>query len=129
LDSWLTELRYFSNPNIKIILIGNKNDLESKRVISYEEGVEYQKKNNLDYFTETSAKSGYNISELFINSTKLLYNEYLKYKGLYNSSTSKETKNSTHSFKLKNKSGRLSQNVIEHKESEEIDDKSNGCSC
>jgi GTPase SAR1 family protein len=48
-----------------IILAGNKCDLEEKRQVTTEEASEYALNNNL-YFLETSAKSGYNIQELFL---------------------------------------------------------------
>ena len=50
--------------SIFIILVGNKNDLENERQVSYEEGLEFAKNNNIVFF-ETSAKTGKNISELF----------------------------------------------------------------
>ena len=30
IDSWLKEIRTHSNPDVKVFLIGNKNDLEEK---------------------------------------------------------------------------------------------------
>jgi Ras-related protein Rab-2A len=62
LDIWLQEARDKANEGAIIILVGNKNDLE--REVSYEEGMEYMKKNNLDVFFETSAKSGENVSKV-----------------------------------------------------------------
>lgn len=38
LSRWLEETRYNANPEMTIMLIGNKIDLEDKRVVSYEEG-------------------------------------------------------------------------------------------
>ena len=58
-------------------LIGNKSDLEPKRQVSHEEGLSFKQKNNLLYFTETSAKSGDNIDKMFIDVAKFIY---LKYK-------------------------------------------------
>ena len=42
IDLWLKELRLYSSPDIKIILIGNKSDLEDKREVTYEEGAKYE---------------------------------------------------------------------------------------
>ena len=78
LDSWVKQLKTHSGPNVKIFIIGNKNDLEDKRVISKEEGEEFVKNNGFHKFMETSAKSGFNAKELFIESAKLLYNDYVK---------------------------------------------------
>ena len=54
LDNWIKQLRAHA-PNSKIILLGNKNDLKDKRVVSYEEGKNIYEKYNLEYFTEISA--------------------------------------------------------------------------
>ena len=35
---------------------------------------------DLDYFSETSAKTGMNAQELFIEAAKLLYKDYTKYR-------------------------------------------------
>jgi len=42
---WLTELKSFSDPNIVIILIGNKCDLKEKREVSAEEAAAFAEKN------------------------------------------------------------------------------------
>ncbi len=51
-------------------LVGNKCDLESKRVVTYEQGKELAKQYNIQ-FLETSAKDTVNIDELFFNITKV----------------------------------------------------------
>lgn len=48
-----------------------------QREVSFEEALEFQKKHNILYFTETSAKSGDNIDRLFMDNAKFIY---LKYK-------------------------------------------------
>ena len=78
LDSWVKQLKTHSGPNVKIFIIGNKNDLEDRRVISKEKGEEFVKNNGFHKFMETSAKRGFNAKELFIESAKLLYNDYVK---------------------------------------------------
>ena len=62
--SWIEDCKGQSPKSIFIILVGNKNDLENERQVSYEEGLEFAKNNNIVFF-ETSAKTGKNISELF----------------------------------------------------------------
>ena len=52
-----------------MILVGNKIDLEDKREVSYDEGSTYAQKNGLLFF-ECSAKTGKNIDELFMQSTR-----------------------------------------------------------
>ena len=69
--TWLNECRDMCYKDILICLIGNKSDLESKRVISYEEGKNLAEENNLLFF-ETSAKNAVNIHECFNDSTSVL---------------------------------------------------------
>ncbi len=80
LDLWLKELKTYSSPDAKVFLIGNKADLESKRVIEKEMGEKYKEDNNLDYFMETSAKTGFNAQKLFTEAAKVLYLDWRKYK-------------------------------------------------
>ena len=79
INMWIKDLKQFSNPNIKIILIGNKNDLNDKRVIQFEKGKEFSKDCNFDLFFETSAKNGFNVKNVFIDAAKILYLEYMEY--------------------------------------------------
>ena len=78
-QKWLKEIKIQSNPDIKIILIGNKVDLEEKREISYEEAKKFVEENEILYFQEASAKSGINSKEIFNEAAKILYKEYLDY--------------------------------------------------
>lgn len=55
LNSWLLELKEHGDKNILIFLIGNKNDLEDKRMVMEEEGIEFAKKEGV-FFKEVSAK-------------------------------------------------------------------------
>lgn len=80
LDLWLKELKTFSSPDAKIFLVGNKNDLESKRKVSTEQGYGYKLEHNLDGFFEASAKTGFNVQNIFIEAAKVLYIDYMKYK-------------------------------------------------
>ena len=54
--------------------------MEESRLINTEQGSQLQKDFDLDLFMETSAKSGLNTEELFIEAAKLLYRDYNKYK-------------------------------------------------
>ena len=80
IDSWIKDLRSFSSPDVKVFLIGNKADLEESRVVSKEQALQVQKDFDLDLFMETSAKTGFNAQNLFIEASKILYGEFLKYK-------------------------------------------------
>ena len=58
LEKWINQLR-IKAPLAKIILLGNKIDLQDKREVSYKEGKDFCEKYNLEYFTEVSAKNGF----------------------------------------------------------------------
>ena len=79
-DLWLKDLKSNSNPDIKVFLIGNKADLEDKRVVEREVAENFKKDYDLDLFMETSAKTGFNAKELFAEAAKILFNDYSKYK-------------------------------------------------
>ncbi|XP_020110104.1 ras-related protein RHN1-like isoform X2 [Ananas comosus] len=61
---WVEELQRQGNPYLVMALVGNKADLETKRKVEAEEGMQYAEENGL-YFLETSAKTAQNINELF----------------------------------------------------------------
>lgn len=63
LTCWLEEVRQNGNPDMTIMLIGNKCDLDARRQISTEEGERFAKENGL-IFMETSAKTAFNVEEV-----------------------------------------------------------------
>jgi small GTP-binding protein len=64
---WLQEIRQNSKENIFIYLVGNKIDLADFPLISRPEAEDYAKLNKICGYSETSAKLGINIEEVFIN--------------------------------------------------------------
>lgn len=64
LDKWIKEIKTHAREDIYIILCGCKNDLDNRRLISYNQAETYANINGFKYF-ELSAKSGNNINELF----------------------------------------------------------------
>ena len=68
IKSWLEDCRKQSPKTVFLILIGNKVDLEDRREVTYEEGSIFAEKNGMLFF-ETSAKTGKNIEELFLQSS------------------------------------------------------------
>jgi len=75
---WYKEIKSNSNPDIKIFLVGNKSDLENKREVSKESVQNIIKDLDIDLYFETSAKNGENVEKLFVEASKILYNEYSK---------------------------------------------------
>ena len=63
LDNWITQMKEKS-PNTKIILLGNKSDLEGQRVILPEEGAALALKNNY-IFMETSCLKNTFVADAF----------------------------------------------------------------
>jgi small GTP-binding protein len=83
INQWLKEVRIQSHPDVKIILIGNKQDLDDERTVTYEEAQKFKEENQILYFEETSAKTGINSKEVFTEAAKILYNEHNNYKLRY----------------------------------------------
>jgi len=93
----LEEVRQNGNPDMTIMLIGNKCDLDARRQVSFEEGERFAKENGL-IFMETSAKTSFNVEEVrfltflitfqaFLETSKLIYGNIDK--GVYDLSSEK----------------------------------------
>jgi small GTP-binding protein len=77
-EIWLKQVKLNADPNCKIFLIANKVDLPEKQVTS-EEGMNLKKEHGFECYMETSAKTGVNVKELFVNCALALYKELPKY--------------------------------------------------
>ena len=80
LEMWLNEIKTKGNPDISIILIGNKCDLEKEREVTKEMVMEWCENNNIKYFLETSAKQGINIEQIFSEAARILLEQHQKHK-------------------------------------------------
>ncbi len=80
LDEWINDIKRESNPDVKIVLIGNKADKEQEREVQKEMGEKFSKDNKVNFFMETSAKTGFNVNKLFDDAARLLYEESKKMK-------------------------------------------------
>ena len=80
LEFWLKDLRNNANPDIIIFVIGNKCDLEDKRQITKDMAREFCENNEIKFFLETSAKTGFNAQKIFIEASKFLYKQYNEFK-------------------------------------------------
>ena len=83
-DKWLKHVKLNNSPEIKIFLIGNKTDNIEERKVSSEQGIKCKEENGFDCFMETSAKTGFNSKELFINGAISLFLENKKYAEMEN---------------------------------------------
>ena len=79
IKTWFNQIKLNASPDIKLILVGNKKDLENERKVSYEEGEKMSKDLGFFSFFESSAKEGINTEEIFLTTIKLMYSRYLKY--------------------------------------------------
>uniref|UniRef100_A0A8C4Q899 Ras-related protein Rab-6B n=1 Tax=Eptatretus burgeri TaxID=7764 RepID=A0A8C4Q899_EPTBU len=63
-SKWIDDVRTERGGDVIIMLVGNKTDLGDKRQITMEEGEQRARELNV-MFIETSAKTGYNVKQLF----------------------------------------------------------------
>ncbi|KAM0430561.1 hypothetical protein ACHAPT_005911 [Fusarium lateritium] len=75
---WLNDLRQIAEPDIVVILVGNKADLtqqdDNRREVTREEAEEWAKRNGVMEYVETSAKSGANVEKAFMRVAERIYN-------------------------------------------------------
>ena len=74
--NWLSDVKEY-NPDLKILLLGNKLDLINERKISTERATNFATKHNLQYL-EVSAKDGTNIQKSFEALINLIFKDKLK---------------------------------------------------
>jgi small GTP-binding protein len=80
IEAWLNEIKSQANPETKVFLIGNKVDLGNARKVQTEAARQFSKDHGFHYFIETSAKTGFNAQNVFIQAAKELYKSHLEYK-------------------------------------------------
>lgn len=71
-ERWLKELRDHTDPNIVVMLIGNKSDLRHLVAIPTDDGQEFAEKESL-YFMETSALEATNVESAFAEVLTQIY--------------------------------------------------------
>lgn len=64
INKWLKDIKELCDLNVKILLVGNKTDLESQRCVSTKEGMALSEENGL-FFIETSAKEDFRVDLAF----------------------------------------------------------------
>ena len=74
---WLNDLRQIAEPDIVVVLVGNKSDLaagdENKREVTQREAEEWAKRNGVLEYVETSAKSGEGVELAFGRVAERIY--------------------------------------------------------
>ena len=83
--NWILQIKENASENVKIILFGNKSDLEDQRLINEEEGKKLAKENNINFY-ETSAENGANVDKAIIDLVKEVINNENFIKGSENTS-------------------------------------------
>jgi len=73
IEIWLKQLKTHGSADCKVFLIANKID-EEKRLVTTNEGIECKNEHGFMCYMETSAKTGVNSRELFVNVALTLYN-------------------------------------------------------
>ena len=68
LDAWVDKIRDAASANVTIMAVGNKKDLEGKRVVSYDEGKAFADRKDI-LFIETSAADAFSAEDAFMNLT------------------------------------------------------------
>ncbi len=71
-DEWIEALKEGIKDPLPIILVGGKNDLEENRIIEKETAEEVVKRFDFLDYIECSAKTGYNVEEIFFRIAKLM---------------------------------------------------------
>ena len=65
LHEWLKEIQNHAAEDVKIYLIGNKCEDESKREVTKDKAFQFAKERNIHKVFETSAATGDNVEEVF----------------------------------------------------------------
>ena len=72
--NWIRNIEENASEDVEKLIIGNKADLDEKRVISTERGKTLALQHNIPFF-ETSAQNGQNVEEAFISIARTIKNK------------------------------------------------------
>ena len=73
LNEWLKEIKQHASEDVRVYLIGNKSEMEEQREVTFQRALEFANEYKLHKVFETSAKTGYNVEEVFATVAKELY--------------------------------------------------------
>ncbi|XP_018013571.1 ras-related protein Rab-4B [Hyalella azteca] len=71
LANWLSDARTLASPNIVVLCVGNKKDLDAEREVTFLEASQFAQENEL-LFLEASALTGENVEEAFLKCAKCI---------------------------------------------------------
>ena len=74
ISNWIEDCLAQSPKTVFMVLVGNKSDLNDNRKVSFQEGQDMARNNNMMFF-ETSAKTGENVEKIFEDSAKEISNK------------------------------------------------------
>ena len=77
LEPWIKDIRQHTEDDLPIFIAGNKSDLE--REVQFDDAKVFAVSNRTKYFAECSAKTGYNVKEIFYEAAKHLYKIYKQF--------------------------------------------------
>lgn len=89
INYWVNELRLYSSNKTILLLVGNKFDLNEKRKVNEQQGKTLAFQYEMEFF-EASAKTGYNIDEIFNTACQKIYENINK--GIYDNESDQGVK-------------------------------------
>jgi Ras-related protein Rab-11A len=72
IGGWIHDLQNHSDQNVKMLLVGNKCDLDSLREVSVDDASNYAEQNNVS-FLESSALNNHNVATAFLHLVTDIY--------------------------------------------------------
>ena len=77
IQNWIEDCKNQCPKTVFFVLVGNKNDLENERKVSFEEGKKFADSNDILFF-ESSAKTGNNVEDIFYKSAECISERIIK---------------------------------------------------
>ena len=124
-NEWYKQIKLNTSADCKIFLIANKVDLPERKITT-EQGKKYKKDFQFDLFMETSAKSGFNSKELFINGANILLREHENIK-MYEKNPNSHEEKILNNIQKKKFALKKKKKIDDDEEEEEEEDNDSGC--